>query len=157
MDSAFYKALNTSLRSKQRDPVKPFVRVIWLLLHALRELPAYTGRIVVRGVAKDLANLYTQGMPAVVWPSFTSCTESVRVLSDPLFLGTNGTRTFLMIELTACRARSISDLSMVGNEKEILLPPNSRFEVVAVLGPSADGRLDVQLRELQPLDPILTF
>ena len=57
----------------------------------------------------------------------------------------------------AIRARAISSLSMVSGEDEVLLPPNSRFEVVSVLGPSADGCVTVQLREIPPIDPILKF
>ncbi len=64
-----------------------------------------------------------------------------------------------MIELTTLRARSISDISMMTKEEEILLPLNSRFEVVSVLGPSADGRLDVGCAapRTPPIDPILEF
>ncbi len=72
-------------------------------------------------------------------------------------LGQCDPRTFFIIELTTNRARAISALSMVPTEAEIILPPNARFEVISVLGPSADGRLDVQLRELLPIDPILRF
>ncbi len=98
----------------------------------------------------------------MVWPNFTSTTTSVSVLEDPLFfgspkLGQQDPRTFFIIELTSNRARAISSVSMVDTEAEILLPPNSRFEVVSVLGPSPDGRLDVQLRELPPTDPIVKF
>ena len=95
----------------------------------------------------------------ITWPSFSSCTSSMKVLSSPAFLDYAGPRIMFTIELTQDRARLVSALSMIAgeDEDEVLLPPNSRFTVVSVLGPSADGRLDVHLREIQPLDPILSF
>lgn len=62
-----------------------------------------------------------------------------------------------IIELSSGRARNISSLSVMRLENEVLLPPNSRFNVDSVMGPSSDGLLTVQLRELQPIDPIMSF
>ena len=73
-----------------------------------------------------------------------------------MFLGPSGDRTFFMISHTSKRARDISQISLVPSEDEIILPPNSRFDVVSVLV-SADGRVDVHLKEITPLDPIMTF
>ena len=73
-----------------------------------------------------------------------------------MFLGPSGDRTFFMITHTSKRARDISRISLVPGEDEIILPPNSRFDVVSVLV-SADGRVDVHLKEITPLDPIMTF
>ena len=88
----------------------------------------------------------------ITWPSFSSCTSSMKVLSSPAFLDYAGPRIMFTIELTQGRARLVSALSMIAGEDA-----NSRFTVVSVLGPSTDGRLDVHLREIKPLDPILSF
>ena len=45
------------------------------------------------------------------------------------FLGQTGVRTLFMIELTTDRAREIHIYSDYPDEKEVLLPPNSRFVV----------------------------
>ena len=61
------------------------------------------------------------------------------------------------IEMTSGQGRLISGLSMMDGEDEVLLPPNSRFTVVGLLGPSSDGLLVVQLMEKTALDPIMSF
>jgi len=71
-----------------------------------------------------------------------------------MFLGPSGDRTFFMITHTSKRARDISRISLVPGEDEVILPPNSRFDVVSVLV-STDGRVDVYLKEIIPLDPIM--
>jgi hypothetical protein len=153
---SFYRILNCALRSENRQAVKPFANIIWLLLHALRRLPPFHGT-VFRGIKCDFSNLYRKGMPPVTWSSFTSTTNTVETLENPMFLGKSGSRTIFSIELTTGRARSISALSQVEAESEILLPPNSMFEVESTFGPTADGLFFVQMREVQPIDAILDF
>eukprot|EP01041_Mallomonas_annulata_P014157 gene14157-biopygen7155 len=157
--TALYYLLNKALREKNRDKLKPFVKILWLLMQALRKAQPYPGTLVYRGIKENLSNQYRKGLK-VTWQGFTSTTTTVDVLSQDLYLGTNGSRTIFIIQLTTGRARMISSLSMFGGkdgENEVLLPPNSRFEVEAILGPSADGLLTVQLKEIAPLDPILRF
>ena len=155
-ESSFYARVNETLRTEQRDRLKPWVPCIWLLMHALKKCPRPEGGVVFRGVKEDLSGMFKEGA-RITWPSFSSCTSSMKVLSNSAFLGYAGPRTMFTIELTQGRARLVSALSMIAGEDEVLLPPNSRFTVVSVLGPSADGRLDVHLREIKPLDPILSF
>lgn len=75
----------------------------------------------------------------------------MQALSNDAFLGPSGARVMFSIELTSGRGRLISAMSMVACEDEVLLPPNSRFVVVSVMGPSVDGRFDVHLRELSTI------
>eukprot|EP01041_Mallomonas_annulata_P003389 gene3389-6725_t len=91
--TGLYFILNRVLRAADRQAVKPFVPIIWLLMHALKHTPAYTRTILFRGVAEDLSHIYNKSspnMPTVCWPSFTSCTSTVEVLRNPDFLGTSG-------------------------------------------------------------------
>ena len=130
---------------------------------ALKKAPKYSRHLVFRGVKENLSSMYT-GAPAsdgkpmkVTWRGFSSTTNNVSALSNDLFLGMTGVRTIFNIELTTGRVRDISMLSMIPGECEALLPPNTKFQVVGVLGPSADGLLTVQLEEVPPSDPILNF
>eukprot|EP01041_Mallomonas_annulata_P012185 gene12185-biopygen5950 len=155
--TALYYLLNKALREKNRDKLKPFVKLLWLLMQALRKAQPCSRPVVYRGVKKDLSSQYREKGQVITWQGFTSTTTALDVLSQDMFLGTNGSRTMFHIELTTGRARMISDLSMVEGENEVLLPPNSRFEVESILGPTADGQLTVQLKEIEPKDPILRF
>eukprot|EP01041_Mallomonas_annulata_P012778 gene12778-biopygen6277 len=155
--SSLYYLLNKALREKNRDKLKPFVKILWLLMQALRKAQPCSRPVVYRGVKKDLSSQYREKGQVITWKGFTSTTTALDVLSQDLFLGTTGSRTMFHIELTSGRARMISALSMVEGENEVLLPPNSRFEVEAILGPTSDGLFTVQLKEMEPRDPILQF
>jgi hypothetical protein len=124
-------------------------------MKGLKSLPAFERHVIFRGVKKNLSNQYVKGTK-VTWSAFSSCTSTLEVLSNPMFLGPSGDRTFFMISLNTNRARDISQVSLVPGEDEVILPPNSRFDVESVLV-SEDGRVDVHLKEISPLDPIMTF
>jgi len=154
-ETGLYYLVNKALRSEDRSVVKPFTGIIWLIMKGLKSLPAIEDTVIFRGVKKNLSGQYIKGTK-VTWSAFSSCTSTLEVLSNPMFLGPSGDRTFFMITHTSKRARDISRISLVPGEDEIILPPNSRFDVVSVLV-SADGRVDVHLKEITPLDPIMTF
>eukprot|EP01041_Mallomonas_annulata_P042203 gene42203-biopygen11048 len=55
--TAFYYLLNKALREEDRAHVKPFVKILWLLMQAMRKaLP-----VVYRGVKGDLSATYRKG------------------------------------------------------------------------------------------------
>lgn len=47
------------------------------------------------------------------------------------FMGTDGPRTLFQLELTEQIGRDLRDFSLFPSENEILLPPNTQFEVVS--------------------------
>lgn len=147
-ENGLYYQVNSVLRESNRTRVWPFAEIILFLIMALEKLPPISNCVVFRGIRRDLTSVYKIGCPAITWPSFTSTTRKLGVLNDPLFLGTTGPRTMCMITLTQSRARSLTDISMVAGEDEIILPPNSSFKVESVLL-SDDGLLHVQLTELE--------
>jgi hypothetical protein len=151
----FYSVLNTALRDADRAKCKPFVPYIWLLMHALRDCPQYSQTVVFRGVKADLSSAYQQGRK-VTWFQFSSCTCNISVEQSDLFCGSSGVRTLFTIELTTGRARLITQYSMVPSEAEVLLPPNSFFEVKGVFN-AGNGLIQIHLQELPCLDPILDF
>ena len=152
---SLYSVLNARLRNADREGLKPFIPYIWLIMHALDLCPPYEGRLVYRGMANVRINLdeYRTGRK-LTWFQFSSCASSIEVQKG--FLGAVGDRCLFTIELTTWRARLISELSLFPQESEVLLPPNTRLEVVATLD-GGGGLTIIQLRELEPSDPILRF
>lgn len=70
------------------------------------------------------------------------------------FLGEFGPRTIFQIRLTSRRARYIANLSLLPHEAEVILPPNSRFLVIATLD-LGNGLSLITLEEKLPEDPIM--
>jgi TPR repeat protein len=153
--TSVFEALNEALRSKVRAKCALFRRYIWMMMHAMREAPAFEGATVYRGVREDLRTTYKKGR-TVTWHGFSSCTTSIEVLQSDQFCGASEERTLFFIALTQGRARWIADVSMVETEDEVLLPPNTRVRVDSTLD-TGNGLVIVSLTELEPLDPILLF
>jgi len=151
----FYSVLNTALRDADREKCKPFVPYIWLLMHALRDCPLYSKKVVFRGVKADLSAQYPKDRE-VTWFQFSSCTCDLSVEQSEQFCGTSGVRTLFTIELTTGRARLITQYSLVPSEAEVLLPPNCRFKVKGVFN-AGNGLIQIQLEEQPCLEPILEF
>eukprot|EP01036_Dinobryon_divergens_P061457 gene61457-biopygen2988 len=113
--TALYYLLNKALREKNRDNIKPFVKILWLLMQALKKAPPCPHPVVYRGVKEDLSRQFIMKGQKITWPGFSSTTSSLDVLSQDIFLGT---KTMFHIELTSGRARMISALSMNRSDKD---------------------------------------
>jgi hypothetical protein len=150
-----YSECNSALRESDRVKCKPFVPFIWHVMHALAKCDRYEGTQVWRGVKADLSGQYPKDRE-LTWFQFSSCTCDIQVQQSEQFCGSSGTRTLFSIELTTGRARVITKFSLVPSEAEVLLPPNSRFIVVALMD-AGNGLVIIHLRELPPIDPILEF
>jgi hypothetical protein len=171
--------VNAALRSEDRNKVKSIKNFIWLLMTGLRLSPKTESKVLYRGVREDLSAQYTEKR-TITWYQISSCTSRLDILENPLFLGKTGDRTIFSIELASkTRARCIATFSSVQHENEVLLPPNTRLQVVRCGGlpcehaPStadassprqvvsqlqaASGLTMVQMKELDSLDPILAF
>jgi NAD:arginine ADP-ribosyltransferase len=121
---SFYTILNTALRSGEDSIVPPFKKYIWLLLWAMRKCPVFEGRTLYRGVKMDLSSHFLTGQIKVL-REFLSCRRDIEV--ESAFLGSFGPRTLFVIELCTNQARVISQHSLIPEEKEALLPPNSQL------------------------------
>eukprot|EP01041_Mallomonas_annulata_P013149 gene13149-biopygen6470 len=84
--TSLYYLLNKALREKNRDNVKPFVKILWLLMQAMKKSQPYTRPVVYRGVKSNLSGQYRKKGQKVTWSAFTSTTTSLDVLSNDLFL-----------------------------------------------------------------------
>jgi Ran GTPase-activating protein (RanGAP) involved in mRNA processing and transport len=141
-----YSLLNQLLRDRDRRKLKPWFSYLKLFLTALFKLPSYSGKIVWRGVKKDLHSKYHRG-EKYTWWAFSSCTQSLEVLERPLYLGTTGDRTLFSIE--CLNGKNIKPHSYYKTEDEILLLPGFYFEVMSKVA-GGNGLHIIHLREIVP-------
>jgi hypothetical protein len=151
-----YFIMNKALRERNRGLVGPWRDYIWLLLHALREIPPGDTTFVVRGcqkLASELGEQCAQG-GSFIWSSFSSTATTVDVMKT--FLGTEGPRTLFQLTLFPGIARSIQDFSLFPNENEVLLPINVEFDVTSICDMGHELTL-VQCTQIESDEPILNI
>ena len=149
-ENSLYVILNTTLRSEQRQQLRPWFLYLRLILTALARLPSER-RAVFRGVRLDLHDQYPMGSNCIWW-SFSSCTSSVGVLESESFFGQKGTRT--LFHINCLTAKDIKNHSFMQHEDEILLLPARELAVTSVLN-SGNGLHIIQLEEIEPQFPLL--
>lgn len=115
-ESPLYSKLNDALRGEDRAILKahlfPYLRI---LLEAFACFPRSSTPLTVnRGVKLDLVSMYPDEYAeenSFVWFALSSCTSNVKVLSNPMFLGTTGPRT--IFQVTTRKAIDISVYSAI--------------------------------------------
>jgi hypothetical protein len=148
-EQCLYAALNTTLRSKNRNRlIPPWFLFMKLFLTALFKLPSCS-KTVWRGVRLDLRKQYEVGR-TYTWWGFSSCTDSIAVLESESFLGQEGKRTIFSIE--CFNGKKIRQHSSIEEEDEILLLPGSQFIVKGHLQPSKKDPdlIIIQLTQVEP-------
>ena len=145
-DRPLYSLLNQLLRDRDRQKLKPWFPYLHLFLTALFKLPTCSAKIVWRGVKADLHSKYHRG-EHYTWWSFSSCTLSLEVLEQTMYLGTTGERTLFSIE--CLNGKNIKPHSYCQDEDEIILLPGFYFEVVSKVG-GGNGLHIIHLREVVP-------
>jgi surface protein len=151
---SLYAVLNKKLNMPDRNHVMPFVKYIWLLLRALVKCPLSPCRMVYRGIKNvDLAPHYPNDHE-FEWHQFSSCSCSLEVQN--FFTGPVGIRTLFAIELTSSRGRDVCSYSAVRPEREVLLPPNTKFRVTSMFD-AGHGLKMIQVVEIPPTDPVAIF
>ncbi|CAF4769237.1 unnamed protein product, partial [Rotaria sp. Silwood1] len=81
-----YSILNETLRTADREQLQPWYKYLKLLLTALVKIPCAPQQTVWRGIRKELRLKFRRGTP-VIWWSFSSCTTTLPVLENDLYLG----------------------------------------------------------------------
>ncbi|CAF1095310.1 unnamed protein product [Adineta steineri] len=144
-EECLYYVLNKTLRTENRQKLRPWYSYLKLVLTALQKLPAEK-QTIWRGVTLDLSQQYEVGK-CYVWWAFSSCTRSLAILESEQFLGKHGSRTLFSIE---CRnGKKIRSHSYIDVEDEILLLPATQFEVISKLNPSSDLHI-IHLKQVDP-------
>jgi hypothetical protein len=145
-DQPLYLLLNNLLRDRDRRKLKLWFSYLKLFLTAIFKLPPCSTKIVWRGVNVDLHSKYHRG-EHYTWWAFSSCTLSLEVLEQPMYLGTTGDRTLFSIE--CLNGKNIKPHSYYKIEDEILLLPGFYFEVVSKIE-AGNGLHIIHLREVVP-------
>ena len=125
---SLYKVLNACLRSRDRMQSIPFIRFIWLMLHALKKCESFeaTGsNLVYRGMTGAIDISGSVSGRTITWSQFSSCTSDLHV--QQAFVGQTGPRVLFNIELTTGRGKAIQQHSFHRDENEVRLLVNMPF------------------------------
>ena len=152
---SLYYVMNGNLRAKDRKRVRPWRDYIWLLLHALRKLPVETELVLFRGARASPSDLQLdldEDGFEFTWSGFSSTARTQGVMET--FVGQEGMRTMLTLQLTEPIGRKIADFSLFPEEDEVLLPPNICFEVASKFN-AGNGLIMVQCRQTETIDGLI--
>ena len=150
-NQSLYFVLNQTLKSNDRQLLKPFHKYLKLFLTALVKLPCAPPLTIWRGVNNDISQEFHPGR-SLIWWSFMSCTTELTVLENNIYLGKNGNRTLFSIESINCR--TIRDHSEYKTEDEVLLLPGTQLIVQSQFMP-ADNLHVIHLKQIRPKDILL--
>ena len=151
MESELYPTLNSLLRTRDHQQLKPFFPFLKLLMLARAKLPKFQGTVWrgVKGV--DLTEKYPKGKEFYWW-AFSSTTKELSALSSEQFLGKTGTRTIFNIQLlSGTDIQTYSMFQQEATEAEVLIFPGTKFKVIDSLD-TGNGFFMVHLLEV-PLPP----
>jgi hypothetical protein len=151
--ASLYLMLNSTLKKLDRQALRPYLKYLKLLLTALVKVPCAPSQTVWRGVHKGLSKDFPPGTP-VTWWSFSSCTTSLIVLQNNMYLGNVGERTLFSVE--AINGRKIRAHSHFDYEDEILLLPGTYMEVQSQLSPASDLHI-IHLKQIKPIETLLAL
>jgi hypothetical protein len=143
---SLYSMLNYTLKIGNHEELHPYFKYLKLFLTALVKLPCVKPLTVWRGVARNLSAEFPPGTP-VTWWSFSSCTTSLTVLENSMYLGNTGERTLFSVE--AINARIIRNHSHFVTEDEILLLPGTLMTVQSQFSPAPELHI-IHLKQIIP-------
>ena len=146
-----YSMLNSNLETGDRSDLRPYFKFLKLLLTALTKVPCVPQRTVWRGITQDLSDNFPCG-ESVIWWKFSSCTTTMTVLNNNMYLGDQGPRTLFSIE--AINGRMIRGHSHFVDEDEILLLPGTQMVVQSKLSPAPDLHI-IHLKQMVPEKPLV--
>ena len=134
---SMYDVLNRTLR-ETRDPrsMKRIRMLLVIFLRALRKLPVVEKDRVYRGIDVNLGPSLKSGS-TVTWWGFTSVTWNVEITNT--FVGRTGGSLF-QIE-GSCKGYDISELSVFPAESELLIEPETRIKINAVIKMGASASM----------------
>jgi hypothetical protein len=141
-DKFVFRLLNTVLRERKREAVKPWFPFIKLLMRGLQALPPVSSVVTWRGVKQDLSGSFRKGKQFTDWSVVSTSTDELTVQH---FLGVDGPRTLIRVQgATGVDIRKLSAFQ----ESEVVYMPGTRFEVMSKI---ETGALTiVEIRELPP-------
>jgi len=149
MQQNLYFCLNKLLAMREVNELDNWLPFLHFLLTALHKFPSHTST-VYRGISENLLDLkncqYKTGRE-IVWVALSSTSESLDTMKQ--FTREKGS----WFIINTIEGKEISQYSRSPNEHEVLLLPNSYFEILSVNDPQKRAELDVpdsyQLIEMQ--------
>jgi hypothetical protein len=148
---SLYSILNHTLKTGDREDLRPYFKYLKLFVTALVKLPCVPPLTVWRGVTRNLSSDFPPGTP-VTWWSFSSCTTELTVLENNMYLGDNGERTLFSIEVI--NGRTVRAHSHFVTEDEILLLPGTYMVVQSQFSPAPDLNI-IHLKQMVPKEILL--
>jgi len=118
------------MRARKAAALEPFRVFIWYLWQALEKIRVQP-RSVYRGIGGDATQLLPEKGRvgnALLWPSFSSTSCSMDVANGFL----RGSRSGILFKIRAKRTREIADYSYRPHERELLLAPMTRLNILGV-------------------------
>jgi hypothetical protein len=143
--------LNHTLKHENRQQFRLYFKYMKLFLTALTKIQCLPPSTVWRGITKNISEEFQPGTVMTLWP-FSSCTVTLPVLENNIYLGTTGNRTLLSIEVI--NGRNIRDHSHFQTEDETLLLPGTRMIVQSQFSP-ASGLHVIHLKQIIPKEVLL--
>jgi hypothetical protein len=148
-----YARVNRALRERKPEEIARWRHFIWHMVSGLRALPPVSGA-VFRGIDVCVSDKHNKGK-RISWNSFVSTTNAEDTAKDFMKSVVSGT----FFQITVKWGRSIKAFSPFGDrEDEVLLEPNSEFEVTASTTLGASGTISlvtlVQVPSRSPLIPL---
>lgn len=130
--NSLYYILNSTLRTEDREKLKPWFLYLKLILTALSRLPLLQPKLTVyRGIRDEIPDedqKYRIGSD-VLWWGFSSCSLKQSVSIKEHFVGETNRKTLFIIE--CLKGKDISKHSCFEREKEILLLPATTFRITS--------------------------
>ncbi|CAF0847257.1 unnamed protein product [Didymodactylos carnosus] len=148
---SLYSILNYTLKTADREDLRPYFKYLKLFLTALAKLPCVPPLTIWRGVTKDLSADFPPGT-LVTWWAFSSCTTELTVLENNIYLGNTGERTLFSVE--AINGRTVQAHSHFVTEDEILLLPGTHMVVQSQFTPAPDLHI-IHLKQIIPEEMLL--
>ena len=148
---SLYLMLNSALKASDRENRQLYFKYLKLLLTALVKLPCVPQQTVWRGATKNLSAQFPPGTP-VTWWSFLSCTSSLPVLENNLYLDNTCERTLFSIE--TINGRRVDGHSYYTDENEVVLLPGTHMQVQSQISPAPDLCI-VHFKQVIPTEMLL--
>ena len=148
---SLYSMLNHTLKNDDRHKLRPYFKYMKLFLTALVKLPCVPQLTVWRGVTIDMSTQFSPGT-MVIWWAFSSCTTSLPVLENNMYLGNTGERTLFSVE--AINGRTVRAHSHFVTEDEILLLPGTQMIAQSQFSPAPDLHI-IHLKQVIPEEVLL--
>lgn len=129
LDQCLSFVLNTTLRSTDREKLKPWLSYLKLLLTSLDHLPSFH-RTIYRGIQSDVSAQYSKDR-SIIWWDFTLCSTTIDQLYSKKYLNRKDTRTIFTIECYS--SKDISKHTFDSSQDFILLLPATQLQVIRCL------------------------